>query len=75
MISLSLCQVNVQVPCHQKFSTPGVLLERCNNTLYRQGVVVGKVTLEYVSSPLPHIQLEANNVGPKLMDGLHRITR
>ena len=31
-ISLQILQVDVQVPRHQQFSTPGALLEFCDNT-------------------------------------------
>ena len=70
LISLRIRQVDVQVSCHQKFGTPGALLERCD-----VGVVRGEVTSDDVPSPLPRRQMEANNVGPKLMDFLHRIMR
>ena len=74
-ISLHLHQVNFHVFCHQQFGTLGALLERCDNTLYRRGFVEGEVTSDDVPSPLPCFQLKADKVGPKLMDGLHRITR
>ena len=75
MISLRIRQIHFKVSQHQKFGTKGSLLERGDNTLYHQGVVRGEVTSDDVPPMLPRRQLEANNVGHELLDGLHCETR
>ena len=48
---------------HQQSGAPGALFERGNENIYRHGVVTVEVTSYYVTPPLSHCQLEADNVG------------
>ena len=74
-VAFRLRQVYIEIPRHQQSGAPGALLERDDDTLYCQGVVGGKVTSHDVPPPLPRRQLEADDVGPKLLDGLHHKMR
>ena len=65
----------VQVSRHHQFGSLGALLERFDDPLYCRGVVGGEVTFHDVPTPHPRYQLEADDVGSKLWDGLHRKTR
>ena len=71
MVSLRIFQVDIEVPCHQQFGTPGALLERGDDTLYLQGDVGGKLISHDVTPLLPCRQLEADDIGSELLDGLH----
>ena len=64
-ISLGLLQICVEVSRHQQLRSPGTLFERCDDTLYCQGVVGGEVTSDDVPSPLPRFQLGSENVWTK----------
>ena len=74
-ISLRIQMICIQVTCHQQFGALGELLESGDDTLYRQGVFGGELTSHDVPLPLPCRQLGANDVGSKLLDGLHRKIR
>ena len=71
-VSLRFRQVDVEVPCHQQLGAPEELLERGNDTLYCRCVVEGEVTYHNVPPLLPRFQMEANEIGSELLDGLHR---
>ena len=74
-IPLRLQKIQIKLSCHQNFGAPVFFLEHGNDTLYRLGVVGGELTSNDLTSPLPCRQLEANDVGPELLDGLHRKKR
>ena len=74
-VLLWIRQVRVHVSHHQKFGSLGELLEHFNDPLYCQGVVGGEVTSHDVPPPRPLHQLEADDAGDKLLDGLHRKMR
>ena len=59
-------------PVIQQSGSLGALLERFEDPLYRQGVFGGELTSHNVPLPRPRLQLEANDVGSKFLDGLHR---
>ena len=74
-VALRLKQFYVEVSRHQNSGASGPLLERGNDNLYRQGVVRGEVTSHNVPTPLPCCYMEADDVGPEMLDSIHRKIR
>ena len=70
-----MVQVDIEVSRHQQIQLLGDLLECCDNTLYCWHVIGGEITSDDVTSLLPHHQVEADNIPPKLLDGIHRISQ
>ena len=74
-ISLRILKLRVKVSRHQQLGALELLLERGNDTLYRRGVIKGKETSDNIPPLLPRHQLEADDFGPKLLNGLHHEMR
>ena len=72
LLSLWTCKISIKVSHQQQFGSSMALSKRYDSALDIRGVVGGKVTSDYVLSPIPHRQLRSDGFGAKLMYHLHQ---